>query len=190
MLIFVHLVSFHLSDLESNVSCSKVLALKYTLKKMCIFPVTVSHGDVFFTLYHLASLVAQRVKNPPAMWETWVRSLGWEDSLEKGMATHPSIMAWRIPWTVVHGVAKSWTRLSDFHFLFMYHCLELLFFFLHLISLVSFLLFVCLSLTNLPLTPPPSPQSVCLWKVSPTTAEAWPSAFSLHLPVPRTGLDS
>ena len=39
------------------------------------------------------------VKNPPAMWETWVRSLGWEDPLEEGMATHSSILAWRIPWT-------------------------------------------------------------------------------------------
>ena len=38
-------------------------------------------------------------KNTPAMWETWVRSLGWEDPLEKGMATHSSILAWRIPWT-------------------------------------------------------------------------------------------
>ena len=41
--------------------------------------------------------------------ETWVRSLGWEDPLEKGKATHSSILAWRIPWTTVHGVAKSWT---------------------------------------------------------------------------------
>ena len=49
------------------------------------------------------------------MWETWVQSLGWEDPLEKGKATHSSILAWRIPWTV-HGVEKSWTRLSDFHF--------------------------------------------------------------------------
>ena len=47
-----------------------------------------------------ASLVAQLVKNPPAMWETWVRSLGWEDILEMGKATHSSILAWRIPWTV------------------------------------------------------------------------------------------
>ena len=46
-----------------------------------------------------ASLVAQLVKNPPAMWETWVPSLGWEDPLEKGMVTHSSILAWRIPWT-------------------------------------------------------------------------------------------
>ena len=47
-----------------------------------------------------ASLVAQLVKNPPAMWETWVRSLGWEDPLEKGKATHSSILAWRISWIV------------------------------------------------------------------------------------------
>ena len=47
-----------------------------------------------------ASLVAQLVKNLPAMRETWVRFLGWEDSLEKGKATHSSILAWRIPWIV------------------------------------------------------------------------------------------
>ena len=47
-----------------------------------------------------ASLVAQLVKNLPAMQETWVRSLGWEDPLEKGTATHSSILAWKIPWTV------------------------------------------------------------------------------------------
>ena len=46
-----------------------------------------------------AFLVAQVVKNLPAMQETWVRSLGWEDPLEKGMATYSSILAWRIPWT-------------------------------------------------------------------------------------------
>ena len=60
--------------------------------------------------------MAQLVKNPLAMWETWVRFLGWEDPLEKGKATHSSILAWRTPWTVVHGVAKNRTRLSDFHF--------------------------------------------------------------------------
>ena len=47
-----------------------------------------------------ASLTAQLAKNPPAMWETWVRSLGWEDPLEKGKATHSGILAWRIPWTI------------------------------------------------------------------------------------------
>ena len=50
--------------------------------------------------YSWASLVAHLVKNPSAMRETWVRSLGWEDPLEKGKATHFSILAWRIPWTV------------------------------------------------------------------------------------------
>ena len=47
-----------------------------------------------------ASLVAQMVKNLPTTWETWVRSLDWEDPLEKGKATHSSILAWRISWTV------------------------------------------------------------------------------------------
>ena len=50
--------------------------------------------------YSWASLVAQLVKNLPTMQETWVRSLGWKDPLEKGKATHSSILAWRIPWTV------------------------------------------------------------------------------------------
>ena len=50
-----------------------------------------------------ASPVAQMVKNQPAMRETWVRSLGWEDILEKGKATHSSILAQRIPWTTLFG---------------------------------------------------------------------------------------
>ena len=60
-----------------------------------------------------ASLVAQMVKNLPAMRETWVRSLGWEDPLEEGMATHASIPVWKIPldrgawWVTVHGIKRS-----------------------------------------------------------------------------------
>ena len=50
--------------------------------------------------YSWASLMAQLVQNPPAMWETWVCSLSWDDPLEKGKATHSSILAWRIPWMV------------------------------------------------------------------------------------------
>ena len=50
--------------------------------------------------YSWASLVAQLVKNPPAMQEIWVRSLGWGDPLEKGKATHSSILAWRTPWSI------------------------------------------------------------------------------------------
>ena len=57
-------------------------------------------GIGYLLQYSWASLVAQLVKNPTAMWETWVWSLGWEDPLEKGKATHSSILAWRIPWTV------------------------------------------------------------------------------------------
>ena len=54
-----------------------------------------------------ASLVAQMVKNLPAMQETWVRSLDWEDPLEKGMASHSSILAWKIPWTEESGGLQS-----------------------------------------------------------------------------------
>ena len=70
-------------------------------------------------MYLNAFLVAQMLKNPPAIWETWVKFLGWEDPLEKGMATHSSILAWRTPmdrgaWrATVHGVSKSWTQLSE-----------------------------------------------------------------------------
>ena len=58
-------------------------------------------------MYMWASLVAQLVKSLPAMQETWVRSLSWEDPLEKGMATHSSILAWRIPWTEEPGGLQS-----------------------------------------------------------------------------------
>ena len=57
--------------------------------------------------YSGASLVVQLVKNPPAMQETWVQSLGWEDPLEEGMATHSSILAWRIfMGCIVHGIQR------------------------------------------------------------------------------------
>ena len=63
--------------------------------------------------YSWASLVAQLVKNLPAMWEMWVWSLGWEDPLEKETASHSSTLDWRIPWTVLwigesHGLYSSW----------------------------------------------------------------------------------
>ena len=63
--------------------------------------------------------MAQTVKNPPEMQETWVRSLGREDPLEEDVATHSSILAWKIPWTEESGglpsigSLKSWTRLDD-----------------------------------------------------------------------------
>ena len=60
-----------------------------------------------------ASLMAQLVKNPPAMQETWVQSLDWEDPLGEGKVTHSSILAWRSPWS-----PKESAQLSDFHFHF------------------------------------------------------------------------
>ena len=57
-----------------------------------------------------ASLVAQTVKNLPVMQETWARSLGWEDPLEKGTATHSSILAWRIPWTEELAGCSPWNH--------------------------------------------------------------------------------
>ena len=83
------------------------------------------HSQVLFCIFEIkfhfyrTSLVAQTVKNPSAMQETWVQSLCWEDLLEEDMATHSSILAWRIPmdrrawWATVHGVQKSQTQLSD-----------------------------------------------------------------------------
>ena len=55
------------------------------------------HGYMYVYIWGGASLLAERLKCLPAMWETWVRSLGWEDPLEKEMATHSSILAWEIP---------------------------------------------------------------------------------------------
>ena len=58
--------------------------------------------------------MAQRVKNLPAIQETWVQSLGWEDPLEKGIATHSSILVWRIPWTEeLGGLQSTGSRESD-----------------------------------------------------------------------------
>ena len=81
-------------------------------------------GDYLMESYYLpygASQVAQRVKNLSAMWETWVQSLGWEDPLEEGMATHFSIPAWRILWTEEPGGLQSMgSQLSDFHFIYQH----------------------------------------------------------------------
>ena len=57
-------------------------------------------GKGYLLRYSQASLIAQLGKNPPAMWETWVQSLGWDNPLEKGKATYSNILGWRIPWTV------------------------------------------------------------------------------------------
>ena len=78
------------------------------------FPIFIYHACIVCG----ASLVAQRIKPLPAVWETWVQSLGWEDPLEKEMALHSSILAWKIPWTEEPGGLQimglqSQTELSD-----------------------------------------------------------------------------
>ena len=76
-------------------------------------------NKIIYTIFSEASLVAQTVKSPPAVQESWVQSLGQDDPLGKGMATHSSILAWRILWprgawgTTVYGVIKSWAKLSN-----------------------------------------------------------------------------
>ena len=69
---------------------------------------TVFTPEDYFLSSAWASLVAQMVKNPPSMGETWLRSLGWKDPLEKEMAIHSSILAWRIPWTEEPGGHSPW----------------------------------------------------------------------------------
>ena len=117
-------------SLSQKLIQTKVMAFSCFLKKKGNYT---SHCDLFlmnsywspvfasFSSVYGASLLAQMVKNLSAMWKTWFRYLGWDDPLEKGMATHSSILAWRIPWTEMpHGVTKSQTRLSDLSFFSVY----------------------------------------------------------------------
>ena len=97
------------SHLDQQVWMSFFLTMWYSL---VWFP------EFLFVLVFLwwTFLVAQMVKNTSTVKKTWVQFLGWEDPLEKGMVTHSSILAWRRQWSleaIVHGVAKSWTWLSD-----------------------------------------------------------------------------
>ena len=80
-----------------------------------IFSAVILNDDVILLSYRasLASLVAQLVKNSPAMWETWVRPVGWEDPLEEGMTAYSSIPAWRIPMTEEPGRLQSMVSQSD-----------------------------------------------------------------------------
>ena len=89
----------------------------YRIGLQCRIPVSIpgsgrsaGEGIGYRLQYSWASLVAQLIKNLPALWETWVQTLGWEDPLEKGKATHSSILAWRIQ----SMGSQSQTRLSDF----------------------------------------------------------------------------
>ena len=80
--------------------CRNALTLAHHYTDECVCGNVVPRSECFTVCNLGASLVAQLVKNPPAMQETWVQSLGWEDPLEKGKATHSSILAWKISWTI------------------------------------------------------------------------------------------
>ena len=83
----------------------KLVLKKKKKKKTCTITQLQNLSSLFW-----ASLVTQLVKNPPEMQETWVLPLGWQDPLEKGTATHSSILAWRIPWTEEPGGCHLWGR--------------------------------------------------------------------------------
>ena len=108
---FLRKISFPVSESSQWPMYTRILILSslcFLLHPLTIlsFPSTclLHQPKKFSHLLHClsmrASLEAQVVKNPPAMWKIWVRCLSWEDPLEKGKATHSSILAWRIPWTV------------------------------------------------------------------------------------------
>ena len=101
---------------SSLLSAIRVVSSSYLRLLIFLLAILISICASSIPTFHI--IVAQLVKNLPAMQETWVRSLVWEDPLEKEKATRFSIPAWRILWTIVHGVAKSWTQMSDFHFHF------------------------------------------------------------------------
>ena len=84
----------------------EIEAMLDSQRKRHLNPQFINSWEVLETVKR-ASLVAQRLKRLPPMWETWVRSLGREDPLEKEMATHSSILAWRIPWTEEPGGLQS-----------------------------------------------------------------------------------
>ena len=101
----------YLSSKNFMTSCIWLKAEQHIFKWFFLFKLCLLYKEIiqhlFLISYYRASLVAQMVKNLPAMRETWVRSLGWEDTLEEGMATHSSLLAWRIPWTQESGGLQS-----------------------------------------------------------------------------------
>ena len=101
--------SFHLGIVSFHRICTELKKIINTLKSRSESYLTVSlpKPHLWPTISISASLVTQRLKRLPAMRDTWVRSLGWEDPLEKEMATHSSILAWRIPWTEEPGGLQS-----------------------------------------------------------------------------------
>ena len=92
----------YLSSKNFMTSCIWLKAEQHIFEWFFIFKLCLLYKEIiqhlFLTSYYRASLVVQMGKNLPARRKTWVRSLGWEDPLEEGMATHSSLLAWRVPW--------------------------------------------------------------------------------------------
>ena len=88
------------SSLKMGILLNKYLIWCYLLSQYYHLVSWNKIWSLYIQNIHWTSLVARLLKNPPAMRETWVQSLGWEDPMEKGKATHSSILAWRTPWTV------------------------------------------------------------------------------------------
>ena len=93
----VTVFSLYFSSFWMWISITTILCLSHYILEQSIWFLSFKDSQMKM---NYASLVVQMVKNLPAKRETWVQSLGWEDSLEKGMATHSSILTWRIPWTI------------------------------------------------------------------------------------------
>ena len=94
-----HVLSLLEFSLPQEPVCFSSRAQIAGLVGLFVFVIVLTFSYFHDVSFREASLVAQRLKRLPAMWEIWVRSLGWEDPLEKETATHSSILAWRIPWT-------------------------------------------------------------------------------------------
>ena len=94
-----HLSTFHFQFHPSRMDWFDLLAIQGILKSLLQHPFSKA-SILKCSTFFIVQLVAQLGKNPLAMWETWVWFLGWEDPLKKRKATHSSILAWRIPWTV------------------------------------------------------------------------------------------
>ena len=125
---YIHHIFFTHSSVDGQLDCFHILAIIHNAAMNIMMHVSflISIWGFFFFLVicpavklvgHMvviwASLVAQVVKNPPAMWETWVQSLGWEDPLEEGMATHSSVLGWRIPWPEEPGGCSPWDHTAS-----------------------------------------------------------------------------
>ena len=111
--------SYHFSLMYPNAFVSTINKSSFTIQKKKKVKIKTDFDSLLSFTLRPFLWVAQRLKHLPAMWETSVRSLSWEDPLEKKIATHSSILAWRIPWTEdpgglqSMGSQKTWIQLSD-----------------------------------------------------------------------------